>query len=341
MKLTKAELKTLYQSQPARAELNRADCLADEFLARACVGNVSATDRAFIADHLTTCQDCAEEYKIVRTMKVWAEEITGTSVESPAANGSKDEAGETTPKWWQALLPRFVHYTGFNLFTGAVTGLFFVTSLSLGTWLVAQYFKHKAELAQERAVPQLKAEPATPEMLQARLEEAQKQLTDLQTQLTEQNADKVLSNQELLSIQNDTLQKELDELSQPQLDAPVVDIDLAALRATAEPGKEIVTTIDVPYTSSVFTVILYKPADKNATNYLLELFEAKKTKPVWSAAKKLEDQTKIALTLAKRNYPAGKYRFTLSGVEGKKKELFETYHFEVKYQPPPKQKKKK
>ena len=105
-------------------------------------------------------------------------------------------------------------------------------------------------------------------------------------------------------------------------------------------GTSIVVTISLPG-SAVFTVILHKPADKNAANYLLELFDAKKTKPLWSAPKKLEAQTKIVITLAKRNYPAGKYRFTLSSLEGKKKELLETYQLELKYQPLPKQKKKK
>lgn len=351
------DLIAIYQSQPSRAELNRADCLADEFLTRACAGDVSESDRLFVADHLTTCKDCAEEYQLARLLKSWPEQALRVAADTDEAEPSLDSSSEsalevealteTAPKWWQSLIPQFVHYTGFNLFTASLTALFLITSLSLATWLVAQHFKHKVQLAQlqkqQQAAfePPASTEPATPETLQARVDEAQKQLTDIQTQITEQNADKVLSNQELLGIQNNTLLKELEDLSKPQLDAPVVDIDLAALRSTAEAGKEIVTTIDVPNTSSVFTVILHKPADKNAANYLVELFDAKKTKPIWSAPKKLENQTKIPITLAKRNYPAGKYRFTLSGVEGKKKDLLETYQIEVKYQPLPKQKKKK
>lgn len=375
-----AELGMIYQSQPTRAELNRADCLADEFLVRVSDGDVSEAERMFVADHLAGCQDCAQEFQLVRALQAWStqtpaapppKETPPAVAETPAAipaaipppavatvkatddfpirlveEPAEGAAAEEVPRWWQTLVPWFVHHTGFNLFTAAVTSLFVVLSLALATWLVALHFKHKAELARLRQkeialVARAGTEPATPESLQVRVEEAQKQLSDIQTQLTEQNADKVLSNQELLAIQNDTLQKELEDLSKPQLDAPVAEIDLAALRTTAEPGKEIVTTIDVPYTSAVFTVILHKPADKNAANYLLELFDARKPKAIWSSPKKLENQTKIALTLAKRNYPDGKYRITLSGVEGKKKELLETYHLEVKYQPLPKPKKKK
>lgn len=350
-----AELQAIYQSQPTRAELNRADCLADEFLARACANDISEADRLFIADHLASCQDCAQEFQLVRALQLWSEEAAAVPTNPVLSEeafpirlvAEPVTAAEVVPRWWQALVPQLVHYTGFNLFTGALTALFLMLSLSLATWLVALHFKHKAELARLQQQQQIALvanagnEPATPEMLQARVEEAQKQLTEIQTQITEQSADKVLSNQELLGIQNDTLQKELDDLSKPQLDAPVVDIDLAVLRATAEAGKEIVTSIDVPFTSAVFTVILHKPADKNAANYLLELFEAKKPKALWSAPKKLENQAKITLTLAKRNYPAGRYRFTLSGVEGKKKELLESYHFDVKYQSSPKPKKVK
>ena len=362
MKLSNTELKTLYRLQPARAELNRADCLSEEMMSRVGLRDVSDAERLQITDHLTTCPDCAQEYQIVRAAKSWAEEMataplslaesTATELSAAPALTSLEtslEAPETTPKWWQALIPRWFSYTGFNPFTAAVAGLFFITSLSLATWLVALHFKHKAELMrladrQATVSPQLVAsdEPVDPEALQARIEEAQKQLADVQTQLVQSNADRVLSNQELLGIQNQTLQKEIDEIGKPQLDAPVIDLDASKLPPPADPTKEVVTTIDVPLTAAMFTVILHKPADKVYPNYLIELLDAKKPKPLWSGAKKAAPEPmKIGLSLVRRNYPSGKYRLRLSGVDGKKKDVIDTFNLDVKYATPPKAAKKK
>ena len=145
-----AELTALYQSQPSRTELNRADCLADEFLVRACMGDISDSDRLFVADHLMTCQDCAEEFRLAYALKAWPDNAASLPVETKETEASEeknelitevitelpvshvaeaDTATETTPKWWQALIPHFVYYTGFNLFTAALTSLFFITSL--------------------------------------------------------------------------------------------------------------------------------------------------------------------------------------------------------------------
>lgn len=359
MKLTNTELKSLFRWQPARTELNRVDCLSTELLSRVGLGDVSESERLQIADHLTTCPDCTQEYQIIRATKSWADQ---TKTEPAQKNGKIDavmadgqmilpeinDEIETSPKWWQALIPRFFSRTGFNPFTAAVAGLFLITSLSLGTWLVALHFKHKAELAriasQQPQAPQMVAsdEPVSAEALQARIDEAQKQLTDVQTQLVEQNADRVLSNQELLGIQNQTLQKEMDEIAKPQLDAPVIELDSSKLPPPTEPGKEAATVIEIPPTAAMFTVILNKPADKIYPNYLIELLDTKKTKPLWSGAKKAAPEPmKISLSLVRRNYPSGKYRIRLSGVDGKKKDVIETFNLDVKYIPPPKAGKKK
>jgi hypothetical protein len=274
--------------------------------------------------------------------------IINQTEEARARTDDAQPATETTPKWWQALLPRLFSRAGFNPFTAALTGLLLMTSLSLATWLIALHFKHKTELArladEQAQAPRLVArdEPVTPETLQARLDEAQKQLSDVQTQLTEQNADRVLSNQELLGIQNSTLQKEMDELALPHLDAPVVELDASKLPAVTDPAKEAVIPVEVPPTAALFTVIWRKPADKTYPNYLVEWLDPKRTKPLWSGVKKAAPElTKIALTVVRRNYPSGKYRLRLSGVDGKKKDVIETFNLEVKYIPPPKAAKRK
>lgn len=358
MKLNKAELQALYRWQPKRSELNRADCLSVELLARLGANDISEAERGQIADHLITCPDCALEFKLAHATQNWADKGTAAiladqitneqAVSSLPDEQSASADDEAQPRWWQALIPRFFSHTGFNPFTATVTALFLITSLSLGTWLIALHFKHKAELArlanQQSVAPQMIAtdEPITPEVLQARIDEAQKQLSDVQTQLTEQNADRVLSNQELLGIQNETLQKEMDEIAKPQLDAPVVTLDNSKLPPPATPNQEVFTNIEVPPTAAMFTLILQKPADKVYPNYLIELLDVKKPKPLWAGTKKAAPEPmQIALSLVRRNYPTGKYRIRLSGVDGKKKDLIDTFNVDVKFIPPPKAGKKK
>ncbi|HEX4950458.1 MAG TPA: hypothetical protein VFZ34_27580 [Blastocatellia bacterium] len=362
MKLTSNELKILYRSQPARTELNRADCLSDTMLTRLGLKDVSEAERIAMADHLTTCPDCVQEYQLVHATHLWASETLNGSAKSSVSfattetnpqqveqvAAATDEA-ERTPKWWQSLLPRFFSLTGFNPFTAAVAGFFLITSLSLATWLVALQLKHKTELARladqaKDTRPAMVAtdEPVDAETLQARIDEAQKQLTDVQTQLVEQNADRVLSNQELLGIQNETLQKEIEELARPQLDTPIIELDSTKLPPPADPTKEPVTTIEVPPTSAVFTLILRKPAEKVFPSYQVELLDAKKQKPLWTGTKKqATEPMSFTLSLLRRNYPSGKYRVRLTGVDGKKKEPIVTYNLDVKYATPPKTTKKK
>lgn len=255
---------------------------------------------------------------------------------------------EINPKWWQSLLPRFVYFTGFNAFTAALTVFLLIASLALSVWLIALHFKHKAEIAQLElkqpdAAPVINSdEPATPEELQLRLTDAQQQLADLKAQLNSQNADKVLSNQELLGIQNNTLQKEIEDFTKPQLDVPIIDLDPALIRAqSTDPAKPYFTNIEVPPTAALFTLILHKPADKQFTSYWIELFDARKTKPVWAGENKPNTQANITLSILRRNYPSGKYRVALSGLNGKKKEPIDNYNLDVKFQLPPRAKKKK
>lgn len=260
----------------------------------------------------------------------------------------QSEETEKTIKWWQDLLPKFIYLTGFNAFTAAVALLLLVISAALAVWLVALHYKHKVEISQlqqkyeqKQVLSESTTETPDPEALQSRLTEAQQQLTDIKAQLVAQDADKVLSNQELLGIQNNTLQKEIEEIAKPQIDAPIVDLDPAKLREATAPEKEIVTPIEIPPTSQVFTVILHKPADKVFSLYQIDLVEPKKNKILWTAQQKQDVPKDFVLTIFKRNYPAGKYRFRLSGVIGKKKDPIENYDIDVKYIPPPKVKKKK
>ena len=245
---------------------------------------------------------------------------------------------------WQ----RFETATGFTALTASLCFLLLITSLALGTWILAQHNRHRAEIEKIQLDQQIEAakkveetlqEPATPENLQARIDEAQKQMALLQSSVTATNAEQVLNNQELLGIQNNTLQKELEDVAKAHLDAPIIDFDptlAIPLAAAAKPEAAPVTPVVVPPTSSLFTLIFHQPADKPYPFYAVEILEPKKNKILWTGQKAADAVPKISVTMMKRSYPNGKYRVRLMGVNGKKKDVLESHDIEVKYIPPPK-----
>lgn len=269
-----------------------------------------------------------------------SEELENFNLEAEA------DAAITPVSRWQ----RFETATGFTALTASFCFLLLITSLALGTWILAQHNRHRAEIEKIQLDQQIEAakkveatlqEPATPENLQARIDEAQKQMALLQSSVTATNAEQVLSNQELLGIQNNTLQKELEDVAKAHLDAPMIDFDptlAIPLAAAAKPEAAPVTPVIVPPTSNLFTLVFHQPADKPYPNYGIEILEPKKNKILWAAQKAADGIPKISVTMMKRSYPNGKYRVRLMGVNGKKKDVLESHDIDVKYIQPPKTK---
>jgi hypothetical protein len=271
-------------------------------------------------------------------------EVGGNGMDAPEnLNLDSEPEIESISKW-----QRFEHATGFTALTASLCFLFLVTTLALAAWMFALHNRHRAEIEKIQLDYQIESskkmeaaltEPATPENLQERIDEAQKQMALLQASVNSSNAEQVLSNQELLGIQNNTLQKELEDVAKAHLDAPIIDFDPALavpLAAAAKPEAAPVTAVNVPLTSSVFTLIFHQPADKPYPAYGIEILEPKKNKILWAAQKAADGIPKISVTMMKRSYPNGKYRVRLMGVSGKKKDVLESHDIEVKYIPPPK-----
>jgi anti-sigma factor RsiW len=82
MKLTSEELKSLYQEGTSRAADRHPECLTAETLMRSAAGELSATERTRVADHLGSCSDCAREFRLARELKPWAEEAGQAIAES-------------------------------------------------------------------------------------------------------------------------------------------------------------------------------------------------------------------------------------------------------------------
>lgn len=107
MKLTSEALNELYQQQTARSTRGQAECLTEETLLRAATGELSRSERQCVADHLMVCSDCAEEYRLIRSLKPWAEQVAAASGE-PAPEAKAAGKPLRWAAWVQTLWEQLV-----------------------------------------------------------------------------------------------------------------------------------------------------------------------------------------------------------------------------------------
>ena len=227
----------------------------------------------------------------------------------------------------------------------ALSGLAIAT-LSLGTWLGALYFENKVLKTRLAQTQQAQSNGDDAEELKTRIAETQEKMAQLKAQIEAQETGEMLDNREALITENARLLGELNQLSKPQLGAPLVDLDSATIKqaeaAVANPKKDLFTTVEVPHNLALFTVVLHQTQDKGYQSYFVELTDANGKRVAWSEQLKKVNGLNIPLTFAKRSHTPGRYRLKLYGMNGKKKEFVDHYDMQVNYLPePPKAKPKK
>lgn len=320
MRLNDDELKTLWRAETAHVTGGRPDCLSTDVLARAGAGEMSTVERARVADHLSRCADCAEEYRITLSVKDWAEQAA-----SDHAEVFPTRPASIAPRvnWWQHLAGRLFPVAGFGPFAAVLTATLLLVSVALGAWLLSLRQQNRAVVAQ---LNQKRSEAVEDAELRSRVEELQRQQAELRAQLAQQSP----AGQEVLKAEAEKLKKELQELSQPQLDQPQVDVDPnGATRGGG--GKGGTTTVNVPSSASSFTINMPGAGSKPFPSYLIELVDARTNKVIWSGQRRQDKETTFTLTLAKRSIPAGQYRIRVSGLGGKAKEPLADYDIQIKY----------
>ena len=317
MQLSDDELKSLWQQETRRAAAGRTACLSAELLVRAGEGQLTAAERARVTNHLAECADCAEEYRLARSVNEWAAQSADHYV--PAFPTSVVPL-TPPPNLWQRLAGQLGRLSSLGPRAVALTAALLLFSLALGIWLLTLKRENRVLVAQ---LDQQRNAAADKAALRTRIEELQRQQSALNAQAAGQAA---------LQAENEKLKRELAELSQPQLDLPQIDVDPHGdTRGTSSGGKDTVTAINVPALATSFTVNLPGAGSKPFPNYLIELLDAKTNKVVWSGQRRQDKETTFTLTLVKRNLPAGKYRIKVSGLSGKRREPIYNYDIRVSY----------
>lgn len=220
----------------------------------------------------------------------------------------------------------------------ALSGLTIAT-LSFATWLGALYFENKVLKNRLAQIQQAQVNGDEAEELKTRIAEAQEKMAQLKAQIEAQETGEMLDSRDALISENAKLLQELNQLSKPQLGAPLVSLDSATVKQAEVPAantkKDPFTTVEVPHNLALFTVVLNQTQDKGYQSYFVELTDANGKRVAWSETLKKTNGLNIPLTFAKRSHTPGRYQLKLYGFNGKKKEFLDHYDMQVNYLPEP------
>ena len=101
MKLTKKDLIDLYLPKAAGLP-DRTACPTGDELALASSEEMDPADRRRVIDHLTVCRDCAEEYRLVQSLRPFAAGAAAELSNRPPIQGLRSGAATRRFPWWQA-----------------------------------------------------------------------------------------------------------------------------------------------------------------------------------------------------------------------------------------------
>lgn len=329
MKLSSQELQELIRHQTSRTAAQREDCLSADLLMRAAVGELQQVERQQVTEHLMTCADCIEEYRLAHSLKDWSAQAASTILESQSATAEnrspkKEKAESFQPSFWQRLAALFSPASR----PYAMAAAMLIVSLALVFWMVTLRQKsqqlsaqlHEQLTEQKQANDKLLKDANT--TAQA-LEETKKELEATRKQLEEAEQRTAQSEKLIAESRNRTT-----DLSEPQINVPVVDITPeSSIRGGAKENL-----VRVPATAHLFTIILNLVGQSSYASYAIEISDAG-GKRIWSGQGLCKSpENTFTLALPNTRFPAARYRIKLFGLRGQQKELVQDYVMRVQYQ---------
>jgi hypothetical protein len=268
---------------------------------------------------MAVCSDCAAEYRILRSLRPLAEQAEVILAASEGAPGTErrlravERADARPPSFWRS----FAKLASPARATFALAVLLLI-SLALGLWLVL------LRQGNDREIARLNREMAERDRALASVKESLDE--------TRRRLDETISRSELEKSAGDSkryedeiarLRQTVTELSRPQLDAPIVDLDPSSPTRGKTAGNG--ARIEAPPTANVITLILNGAGQPSHSTYAVEILDAN-GKQIWRGqrARNGPDHA-VNLTLVRRMIPAGRYLIKLYGLRDGKQEPVADY----------------
>ncbi|MFN0119930.1 MAG: hypothetical protein ACKV2V_05455 [Blastocatellia bacterium] len=219
----------------------------------------------------------------------------------------------------------------------ALIAMLLLTCAAMGVWV---WLLHKQRDALAEALRKQQSEIAN---VSTRVEDMRKATDDLKEDLGQQVSVEQISQERMsLAGENAILKNELDQLSLPRITPSPMDLlpasAMSAVTATPTPAgkkaraaKDNAPVITVAPDDQTFALSLVGAFARPFPEYLIELQDLKTKKVIWKTGRGQAAESVLALTLTRRNIGAGRYKFRVTGVNGKKKEPLDTWDFQVSY----------
>jgi hypothetical protein len=266
MKVTEEALKNLFQRREGCLDVAREACPDTDRLARASDGLLEPEERDALVDHLISCPDCAEEYRLLGPVREWAQEAVNGAPSSVVA------MKPSPPRQW-----RIPH---------ALAAGLAVVSVGLGAWSLSlreQSRRLQGSLAEQGRV-------AAEE--HRRLEATTRQVGEFESRLAE-------------------LSRNLDDISQPTPNVPIVDLLPRGAERGAEPATA--TVVEIPSRVGLVTLILNLGHQPAYPAYSADLL-SRDGRTIWHGEGLTKSpENNFTLVLPARLVPAGHYRLRLQG----------------------------
>ena len=279
-------------------------------MTRVAEGELSQSEREVVADHLMACSDCAEEYRILRELKPWAERAAVLAYERESAiksvSATPGKEGQVVPRqpgWagragWASWARRLagIFPAGFEAY--AIAAALLVVSLACVAWVIS--LKRENARMAARLNEQLSSrDQASQSLTDARreLEAAARRAEQQQTEIAE-------------------LRRSVDDLSQPQVNVPITDLEQQANR-----GGDGATTVTLPVGANIFTLILHVADGPSFPDYALEVIDGRGRPLIRAQSLRKSQLNTFTVALPRRLLPAGRYRLKLYGLRSGHGEL--------------------
>jgi hypothetical protein len=325
MKLTEARLKEIWQEQTARSTPRQAECLTEELFERLGAGDATSQERTQAASHMAVCSDCAAEYRVLRSLRPLAEQAEAILAASEGAPGIGQRPravgrADTRPfAFWRSIAALVSPARA----TFALAALLLI-SLALGLWLVL------LRQGNDREIARLNREMAERDRALASVKES---LDETRRRLDEtvrrSEQEKSAGDSKRYEDEIARLRQTVTELSRPQLDAPIVDLDPSDQTRGNTTGDT--ARIEAPPTANIITLILNFTGQPSHSVYAVEILDSN-GKQVWRGQRALNGPDHaVNLTIARRMIPAGRYLIKLYGLRDGKQESVADYPVLILY----------
>ncbi|HEV2666300.1 MAG TPA: hypothetical protein VG324_15380 [Blastocatellia bacterium] len=325
MKLTEARLKEIWQGQTARATPRQAECLTEEQFVRVVTGEAPSQERAQAASHLASCSDCAEEYRLLRSLRPLAEQAEAILAASDGAPeiGQRPRAVGSADARPAAFWRSFASLVSPARATFALAALLLV-SMALGLWLVLLRQGNDREIA--RLNRELAERDQALASISETLDETRRRLDET---IRRSEQEKSAGDSKRYEDEIARLRQTVTELSRPQLDAPIEDLypsDQTRGNTTGDAAR-----IEGTPSANIITLILNITGQPSHSTYAVEILDSN-GKQVWRGQRARNGPDHVVnLTLARRMIPAGRYLIKLFGLRDGKQEPVADYPVLIVY----------